>query len=214
MLSLSSLSQGPRFIAHSHSQLMLRKTLWNLRPLSSSLFNQGEWDVKKRNFLTIVSEYENGVTFTFGKFTSVKEPGIRMKLPFIQQMRKVDMRINLKKLCFQNVGYASGGSPASKVECVVQYKIADPRKIICNIKGAGDHIKDGDSDKYQKKIDILIEEFMESKIRENFSNLSAFRIKHNGEKIIRQQLIKEGSLHLASWGIELQAIRITHIDFG
>lgn len=41
----------------------------------------------------LLYQYERGVVFTLGKFSKVKEPGLRWIIPIIQAMRKVDMRI-------------------------------------------------------------------------------------------------------------------------
>lgn len=43
-------------------------------------------------FLRIIYQYERGVVFTFGKFSGIKEPGLRFIIPIIQEMRKIDMR--------------------------------------------------------------------------------------------------------------------------
>lgn len=40
-----------------------------------------------------VNEYERGVVFTMGRFSSVKQPGWRMIIPVFQRMVKVDMRV-------------------------------------------------------------------------------------------------------------------------
>lgn len=40
-----------------------------------------------------VNQYERGVRFTFGKFTSIMEPGWRLVFPIIQFHKKVDMRM-------------------------------------------------------------------------------------------------------------------------
>src|SRR5260370_42530108 len=42
--------------------------------------------------IRVLKEYERGVMFTLGRFTGVKGPGVRLVLPVIQQMRKVELR--------------------------------------------------------------------------------------------------------------------------
>ena len=42
--------------------------------------------------IKVLREYERGVTFTLGRFTSVKGPGLIILIPFIQTMNRVDLR--------------------------------------------------------------------------------------------------------------------------
>ena len=40
----------------------------------------------------VMREYERAVVFTFGRFTSVKGPGLIIMIPLVQQMERVDLR--------------------------------------------------------------------------------------------------------------------------
>lgn len=42
--------------------------------------------------LKIVNQYERGVVLTLGKFTGIREPGLRIVVPIIQRIIKVDVR--------------------------------------------------------------------------------------------------------------------------
>lgn len=42
--------------------------------------------------IKVVNQYERGVVLTLGKFTGVREPGLRYVLPVFQKMMKVDVR--------------------------------------------------------------------------------------------------------------------------
>ena len=42
--------------------------------------------------IKILREYERGVVFTLGRFTSVRGPGLIILIPFVQQMVRVDLR--------------------------------------------------------------------------------------------------------------------------
>ena len=43
--------------------------------------------------LKIVKQYEKGVVFRFGRIVSVKEPGLNWIIPYVDRIRKVDLRI-------------------------------------------------------------------------------------------------------------------------
>ncbi len=40
----------------------------------------------------IINQYERGVVLTLGRFTGIREPGLRLIVPFIQTMTRVDIR--------------------------------------------------------------------------------------------------------------------------
>jgi regulator of protease activity HflC (stomatin/prohibitin superfamily) len=43
----------------------------------------------------ILREYERAVVFTLGRFERVKGPGLVLLIPFIQEMVRVDLRIQV-----------------------------------------------------------------------------------------------------------------------
>ena len=40
----------------------------------------------------IINEYERGIKFTLGRFSSTMNPGLNLVIPIIQSYQKVDMR--------------------------------------------------------------------------------------------------------------------------
>ncbi len=42
--------------------------------------------------IRIVNQYERGIVLTLGKYTSTRSPGLNLIIPFVQTMRKVDVR--------------------------------------------------------------------------------------------------------------------------
>ena len=51
----------------------------------------------------ILREYERAVVFTLGRFERVKGPGLVLLLPFIQEMVRVDLRIQVIEIPSQDV---------------------------------------------------------------------------------------------------------------
>ena len=43
--------------------------------------------------IRIINQYEKGLVLTLGKFTGIREPGLRFVVPIIQRMIRVDMRV-------------------------------------------------------------------------------------------------------------------------
>ena len=42
--------------------------------------------------LKVVNQYERGVMLTLGKFTGIKQPGLRIVIPIFQRIIRVDIR--------------------------------------------------------------------------------------------------------------------------
>lgn len=78
--------------------------------------------------IRIMREYERGVTYTLGRFTSVKGPGLVLLIPFIQQMQRVDMRVRTIDVPSQDV--ISKDNVSVKVNAVIYFEVVDPDRAI------------------------------------------------------------------------------------
>jgi regulator of protease activity HflC (stomatin/prohibitin superfamily) len=81
--------------------------------------------------LKILKEYERGVMFTLGRFTGVKGPGIIIVVPFIQQMRKVDLRVIVLDVPKQDL--ITRDNVSVKVNAVIYFRIVDAGKAIIQV---------------------------------------------------------------------------------
>ncbi len=72
----------------------------------------------------IIQEYERGVIYTFGRYTSNRGPGIQIILPGVQRVLLVDMRIRTEDIPSQDV--ISKDNVSVKVNAVVYYRVVDP----------------------------------------------------------------------------------------
>lgn len=79
-----------------------------------------------------INQYEKGVRFTLGKFTSVMEPGWRLVLPVIQSYQKVDVRIKAVDVPDQNA--ITRDNVSVKVNAVIYYKVSDAPKAIIEVE--------------------------------------------------------------------------------
>lgn len=79
-----------------------------------------------------INQYEKGVKFTFGKFTSVMEPGWRIVLPIIQGYEKVDVRVKAVDVPDQNA--ITRDNVTVKVNAVIYYKVNDAPKAIIEVE--------------------------------------------------------------------------------
>ena len=80
----------------------------------------------------VLNEYERGVTFTLGRFTGVKGPGLVVLWPVVQKMIKVDLRVIVLDVPKQDVILRDNVSV--KVNAVVYFRIVDPAKSIIQVE--------------------------------------------------------------------------------
>jgi regulator of protease activity HflC (stomatin/prohibitin superfamily) len=86
--------------------------------------------------LKVLNEYERGVMFTFGRFTGIKGPGIITVIPFVQSMRRVDLRVVVLNVPKQDV--ITRDNVSVKVNAVVYFRVVDPGKAIIQVANAYD----------------------------------------------------------------------------
>ncbi len=81
----------------------------------------------------IITQYERGVVFRLGKVRpTIKEPGFRLIIPLIDQMRKVSLRTVTLPIETQKI--ITKDNVSIDVAAVAYYQIADPIKSIVEIE--------------------------------------------------------------------------------
>ena len=79
-----------------------------------------------------INEYERGVFFTFGKFTSVKKPGWRIVIPVVQMLMKVDIRVKAVDVPDQEA--ITKDNIPIRINAVIYYRVADSKKAILEVE--------------------------------------------------------------------------------
>jgi regulator of protease activity HflC (stomatin/prohibitin superfamily) len=82
--------------------------------------------------LKILFEYERGVIFFLGRFQAVKGPGLLIVIPFIQQMRRVDLRTIVMDVPTQDV--ISRDNVSVKVNAVIYFRVVNPERAIIQVE--------------------------------------------------------------------------------
>ena len=80
----------------------------------------------------ILREYERAVVFTLGRFQKVKGPGLVILIPFIQEMVRVDLRIQVIEIPSQDV--ISHDNVSMKVDAVLYFNVVDPERAIIRVQ--------------------------------------------------------------------------------
>lgn len=79
-----------------------------------------------------INQYERGVRFTFGKFTSIMEPGWRIVWPIIQGYQRVDVRTKAVDVPDQNA--ITRDNVSVRVNAVIYYKVGDANKAVIEVE--------------------------------------------------------------------------------
>src|SRR6185503_16853004 len=82
--------------------------------------------------LRTVQQYQVGVVFRFGKIVGTKQPGLNLVIPFIDIVRKVDLRTVTLPVQPQKI--ITKDNVSVDVSVVAYYKVADPIKSIVAIE--------------------------------------------------------------------------------
>ncbi len=82
--------------------------------------------------IRILREYERAVVFTLGRFQRVKGPGLVLLIPFIQEMVRVDLRIQVIEIPSQDV--ISHDNVSMKVDAVLYFNVVDPERAIIRVQ--------------------------------------------------------------------------------
>src|ERR1700734_3320683 len=80
----------------------------------------------------ILREYERAVVFTLGRFEAVKGPGLVLLIPFIQEMVRVDLRIQVIEIPSQDV--ISHDNVSMKVDAVLYFNVVNPERAIIKVQ--------------------------------------------------------------------------------
>ena len=81
----------------------------------------------------IINQYERGVVFRLGKVRpNVKEPGLRVIIPLVDQMRKIGLRIVTLPVDSQKI--ITKDNVSIDVAAVAYYQVSDPIKSVVEIE--------------------------------------------------------------------------------
>ena len=81
--------------------------------------------------IKIVSQYEKGLIERFGRFDRMADPGLRFIIPFIERIKRVDMREQVVDVPPQEV--ITKDNVVVTVDAVVYYQATDPVKLKYNV---------------------------------------------------------------------------------
>ncbi len=143
--------------------------------------------------IRILPEYTRGVIFTLGRFTGVKGPGLILVVPAIQQMIRVDLRVQVLDVPSQDV--ISRDNVSVKVNAVVYFRVLEPEKSIIQVED------------YRLATSQLAQTTLRSVLGQHeLDEMLAERERLNAD--IRKILDAQTD----AWGIKVSNVEIKHVD--
>jgi regulator of protease activity HflC (stomatin/prohibitin superfamily) len=80
----------------------------------------------------ILRQYERAVVFTLGNFRGVKGPGLVLLIPFVQEIMRVDLRIQVIEIPTQDV--ISRDNVSMKVDAVLYFNVVNPERAVIQVQ--------------------------------------------------------------------------------
>lgn len=143
--------------------------------------------------IKVLYEYERGVIFNLGKYSSTKGPGVIYVFPIMQNMRKVDMRIKTAEIPRQEV--MTKDNIPILVNAVVYFKVVSPEDVIIKIE---DHV-------------FAVQQYTQAALRDIIGNnemdFVLMEREHIAESI--QNIVDQET---RGWGVDVEAIKIQEIE--
>jgi regulator of protease activity HflC (stomatin/prohibitin superfamily) len=141
----------------------------------------------------VLREYERGVIFRLGRFTSSKGPGLFLLIPIVDRMVKVSLRLVTMDVPPQDV--ITKDNVSIKVNAVVYFRVMEPEKSI-----------------------IAVEDFLYATSQLAQTTLRSILGQHELDELLSERDKLNAKLqsildeHTDPWGIKVTAVEIKHVD--
>ncbi|MGD2157744.1 MAG: slipin family protein [Anaerolineales bacterium] len=141
----------------------------------------------------LLYEYERGVVFTLGKYTSTRQPGVTFIFPIVQSMQKVDMRLKTAEIPRQEV--MSKDNIPLLINAVVYFKVVSPEDVIIKIE---DHV-------------FAVQQYTQAALRDVIGNEEMDTVLTEREAIA-ENIKKIVDAETIGWGVDVESIKIQEVE--
>lgn len=141
----------------------------------------------------VVNQFERGVILTLGKFTGIREPGLRLVVPIFQRMIKVDQRTNTIDIPKQEV--ITKDNVTVNVDAVVYFRVKDAEKAILEVAN----------------FVYASSQFAQAALRDVTGNVDLDDLLSKRDDI-SQQIEQIVDTETEKWGIDIENVKIQNIE--
>lgn len=143
--------------------------------------------------IKIVKQYERGVVLTLGRYTGMRNPGLRIVIPIIQQMTKVDVRSTPVDVPSQEV--ITKDNVTIKVDAVVYFRVMAADKAVL------------ETNNYV----YATSQFAQAALRDVVGNVELDSLLSKREEI-SQEIKRIVDSETEKWGIDVENVKIQNIE--
>lgn len=143
--------------------------------------------------IRIINQYERGVVLTLGKFSGVKGPGLRLLIPYVQTMRRVDVRTTPIDVPKQEV--ITKDNVTVSVDAIVYFKVIDSAKAILETT---DYV-------------YATSQFAQAALRDVTGNFELEDLLSKRDEISQQIKVIVDS-ETDKWGIDVENVKLQNIE--
>lgn len=143
--------------------------------------------------IKIVNQYERGVVLTLGKYSGIKDPGLRFVMPIIQKLIRVDIRTIPIEVPQQEV--ITKDNVTATVDAVVYFKVVDPAKAILQ----------------NANYNLSTSQFAQAALRDVIGNASLDDLLSKRDEMSSQikTIVDTQTSH---WGVDVEAVKLQNIE--
>ena len=143
--------------------------------------------------IKIINQYERGVVLTLGKFTGLRQPGLRIVIPAFQRLIRVDIRSTPIDVAKQEV--ITKDNVTVGVDAVVYFRVVDAPKAVLETTN---YI-------------YATSQFAQAALRDVTGNVDMDDLLGKREEI-SQQIKEIVDRQTDQWGIDVEAVKVQNIE--
>ena len=143
--------------------------------------------------IRVINQYERGVILTLGKYSGTKNPGLRLVIPIIQKLIKVDIRTIPIDVPQQEV--ITKDNVTATVDAVVYFKVVDPAKAILQ----------------NANFSMSTSQFAQAALRDVIGNASLDDLLSKRDEM-STQIKTIVDTQTSNWGVDVEAVKLQNIE--
>ncbi|MGV8172233.1 MAG: SPFH domain-containing protein [Candidatus Woesearchaeota archaeon] len=143
--------------------------------------------------IRVVDQYQKAITFTLGKYTGTKEPGLKLILPIIQRLEVVDMRVRALDIEKQQV-MTKDNVPVD-VNGVVFFKVSKAEDAIIKVQ----------------HFEYAIAKHAQTALRDVCGSMTMDTVLTE-RQMVGEEIRKIVDKETDQWGLDVQVIKLQDIE--
>jgi len=143
--------------------------------------------------LVIIDQYERGIVLTLGSYSYTLSPGLKVLIPFVQRLIKVDIRITTSDIPQQEV-ITRDNVPVG-INAVVYFQVSKPEDAVLKIQD----------------YTYAVTQYAQTALRDVIGGVELDSLLTDRQKIA-EEIKKIVDQETTEWGVDVTAIKIQDIE--